>query len=96
MHKQLREITKNFQKKLTYLLTNADNYSIMENMRKSKYMIKMINIWSYGGQIPSDVSPARWNAICKFIQKNFDDLRIAPWQTQLYLYNRDIQQTTTI
>ena len=34
-------------------------------------MIKMINIWAYGGQIPSDVSPARWNAICKFIQKNF-------------------------
>jgi len=41
MHKQLREITKNFQKKLTSPLTNADNYSIMENMRKSKYMIKM-------------------------------------------------------
>ena len=54
-------------------------------MRKSKYMIKMINIWAYGGQIPSDVSPARWNAICKFIQKNFDDLRIGLWQTQLYL-----------
>ena len=85
MHKQLREITKNFQKKSTYLLTNADNYSIMENMRKSKYMIKMINIWAYGGQIPSDVSAPRWNAICKFIKKNFDDLRIAPWQTQLYL-----------
>ncbi len=85
MHKQLREITKNFQKKLTYLLTNADNYSIMENMRKSKYMIKMINIWAYGGQVPSDVSAPRWNAICKFIKKNFDDLRIAPWQTQLYL-----------
>ena len=64
-------------------------------MRKSKYMIKMINIWAYGGQAPSDVSPARWNAICKFIQKNFDDLRIAPWQTQLYLYNGDIQHTTT-
>ena len=78
MHKQLREITKNFQKKLTYALTNADNYSIMENMRKSKYMIKMINIWAYGGQVPSDVSAPRWNAICKFIQKNFDDLRIAP------------------
>tara|TARA_A100001391_G_C4830058_1_gene213878 strand:+ start:47 stop:283 length:237 start_codon:yes stop_codon:yes gene_type:complete len=78
MHKQLREITKNFQKKLTYLLTNADNYSIMENMRKSKYMIKMINIWAYGGQVPSDVSAPRWNAICKFIKKNFDDLRIAP------------------
>ena len=59
-------------------------------MRKSKYMIKMINIWAYGGQVPSDVSAPRWNAICKFIQKNFDDLRIAPWQTQLYLYNRDI------
>ena len=54
-------------------------------MRKSKYMIKMINIWAYGGQIPSDVSAPRWNAICKFIKKNFDDLRIAPWQTQLYL-----------
>tara|TARA_A100000172_G_scaffold6562_1_gene3702 strand:- start:229 stop:465 length:237 start_codon:yes stop_codon:yes gene_type:complete len=78
MHKQLREITKNFQKKLTYALTNADNYSIMENMRKSKYMIKMINIWAYGGQVPSDVSAPRWNAICKFIQKNFDDLKIAP------------------
>ncbi len=78
MHKQLREITKNFEKKLTYPLTNADNYSIMENMRKSKYMIKMINIWAYGGQVPSDVSTARWNAICKFIKKNFDDLRIAP------------------
>jgi len=78
MHKQLREITKNFEKKLTYPLTNADNYSIMENMRKSKYMIKMINIWAYGGQVPSDVSAPRWNAICKFIQKNFDDLRIAP------------------
>ena len=64
-------------------------------MRKSKYMIKMINIWAYGGQVPSDVSAPRWNAICKFIKKNFDDLRIAPWQTQLYLYNRDIQQTTT-
>jgi hypothetical protein len=78
MHKQLREITKNFEKKLTYPLTNADNYSIMENMRKSKYMIKMINIWAYGGQVPSDVSAPRWNAICKFIQKNFDDLKIAP------------------
>lgn len=85
MHKQLREITKNFQKKLTYLLTNADNYSIMENMRKSKYMIKIINIWAYDGTIPRDISPYRWNAICKFIQKNFDDLKIAPWQTQLYL-----------
>jgi hypothetical protein len=78
MHKQLREITKNFEKKLTYPLTNADNYSIMENMRKSKYMIKMINIWAYGGQVPSDVSAPRWNAMCKFIEKNFDDLRIAP------------------
>ena len=66
------------QKKLKFPLDNADNYSIMENMRKSKYMIKMINIWAYGGQVPSDVSAPRWNAICKFIKKNFDDLRIAP------------------
>jgi len=50
----------------------------MENMRKSKHMIKMINIWAYGGQVPANVSAPRWNAICKFIQKNFDDLRIAP------------------
>ena len=59
-------------------LTNVDNYSIMENMRKSKYMIKIINIWAYDGTIPRDISPYRWNAICKFIQKNFDDLKIAP------------------
>ena len=59
-------------------LTNADNYSIMKSMRKNKNMIKMINIWAYNGTIPRDISPYRWNAICKFIQKNFDDLRIAP------------------
>ena len=51
---------------------------LKKNMRKSKHMIKMINIWAYNGQVPANVSAPRWNAICKFIQKNFDDLRIAP------------------
>jgi hypothetical protein len=50
----------------------------MGNMKKSKNMMKMINIWAYGGDIPSGVSAPRWNAICKFIEKNFDELKIAP------------------
>ena len=61
-------------------LDNADIYSIMENMRKSKHMVKMINIWFYGGKVPANVSAPRWNAMCKFIEKNFDELKIAPWQ----------------
>ncbi len=52
----------------------------MENMRKSKHMVKMINIWVYGGEVPANVSAPRWNAMCKFIEKNFDELKIAPWQ----------------
>jgi hypothetical protein len=50
----------------------------MGNMKKSKNMMKMINIWAYRGTIPRDISPYRWNAICKFIEKNFDELKIAP------------------
>ena len=59
-------------------LDSADIYSIMENMRKSKHMIEMINVWVYCGNIPTNISAYRWNAMCKFIEKNFDELKIAP------------------
>lgn len=47
-------------------------------IKKSKQMNKMIDLWVYCQPKPKSVSTARWNAIIRFIEKNFDDLKIAP------------------
>ena len=39
--------------------------------KRNKHMMKMMNLIAYGGNRPTNVSPARWEAMKKFFKRNF-------------------------
>ena len=45
-------------------------YNRSMKFKKSQQMIAFWNIFAYGGNRPTNVTPARWAAICKFFENN--------------------------